>query len=29
MITKAELQKKNKDKVEQLRAEIYYQSWGI
>jgi len=29
MITKAELQKKNKDKIEQLRAEIYYQSWGI
>jgi hypothetical protein len=29
MISAKELKKKNKDKVEQYKAEIYYGSWGM
>jgi hypothetical protein len=29
MISAKELKKKNKDKVEQYKAEIYYESWGM
>jgi len=29
MITTQELKKKNKNKLEQYRADIYYESWGM
>ena len=29
MINTKELKKKNKDKVEQMKADIYYNSWGM
>jgi len=29
MINTEELKKKNKDKVEQMKADIYYNSWGM
>lgn len=29
MINSKELKKKNKDKVEQMKADIYYNSWGM